>query len=101
VEATRLLHDHIRLLTKLADRVCDMTSTMPPAASSLGLSQEELKAVELTRQRLFQLSNSIASLKADVYNSIPLPSLYVPTIASWLCSRIYRDHDSEANSLGS
>lgn len=47
------------------------------AASSLGLSQEELKAVELTRQRLFQLSNSIGSLKSDVFNAFPLPHLYV------------------------
>jgi hypothetical protein len=44
--------------------------------ASLNISQEELKAVEQTRQRLFQLSNSIGSLKTDVYNSSPLPNLY-------------------------
>ncbi|KAH8682327.1 mediator of RNA polymerase II transcription complex subunit 8-domain-containing protein [Xylariales sp. PMI_506] len=33
--------------------------------ASLNISQEELKAVEQTRQRLFQLSNSINSLKVD------------------------------------
>ncbi|RYP19820.1 hypothetical protein DL767_009569 [Monosporascus sp. MG133] len=43
--------------------------------ASLNLSQEELKAVEQSRQRLIQLSNSIGSLKASVYNSNPLPSL--------------------------
>ncbi|KAH8197298.1 hypothetical protein TruAng_008542 [Truncatella angustata] len=43
--------------------------------ASLNISQEELKAVEQTRQRLFQLSNSIGSLKTDVFNSNPLPSL--------------------------
>ncbi|RYP46731.1 hypothetical protein DL769_011369 [Monosporascus sp. CRB-8-3] len=43
--------------------------------ASLGLSQEELKAVEQSRQRLIQLSNSIGSLKASVYNSNPLPNL--------------------------
>ncbi|KAI0126928.1 mediator of RNA polymerase II transcription complex subunit 8-domain-containing protein [Xylariales sp. AK1849] len=43
--------------------------------ASLNLTQEELKAVDQTRQRLFQLSNSIGSLKADVFNSSPLPSL--------------------------
>ncbi|KAI1739144.1 mediator of RNA polymerase II transcription complex subunit 8-domain-containing protein [Xylaria scruposa] len=43
--------------------------------SSLGLSQEELKAVEQTRQRLAQLSASINSLKNDVFVSNPLPNL--------------------------
>ncbi|KAI1854189.1 hypothetical protein JX265_000593 [Neoarthrinium moseri] len=43
--------------------------------ASLSLTQEELKAVEQTRQRLFQLSNSIGSLKSDVINSNPLPNL--------------------------
>jgi hypothetical protein len=43
--------------------------------ASLNITQEELKAVEQTRQRLFQLSNSIGSLKADVYASKPLPNL--------------------------
>lgn len=42
--------------------------------SSLGLSQEELKAVEQTRQRLAQLSASLNSLKNDVVISNPLPS---------------------------
>ena len=45
--------------------------------ASLNLSQEELKALEQTRQRLSQLSNSIWSLKADVQQSNQLPSLYV------------------------
>ncbi|KAH8157062.1 hypothetical protein CIB48_g11179 [Xylaria polymorpha] len=43
--------------------------------SSLGLSQEELKAVEQTRQRLAQLSASLNSLKSDVFLSNPLPNL--------------------------
>ncbi|RYC57129.1 hypothetical protein CHU98_g9083 [Xylaria longipes] len=43
--------------------------------SSLGLSQEELKAVEQTRQRLAQLSASLNSLKNDVFVSNPLPNL--------------------------
>ncbi|GAP88144.2 putative RNA polymerase II mediator complex component [Rosellinia necatrix] len=42
--------------------------------SSLGLSQEELKSVEQTRQRLSQLSASLNSLKNDVFNSNPLPN---------------------------
>ncbi|KAI0457412.1 choline sulfatase [Xylaria acuta] len=46
-----------------------------PTMSSLGLSQEELKAVEQTRQRLAQLSASINSLKNDVFVSNPLPNL--------------------------
>ncbi|KAK8065563.1 hypothetical protein PG997_012310 [Apiospora hydei] len=43
--------------------------------ASLNISPEELKAVEQTRQRLFQLSNSIGSLKHDVLSSHPLPNL--------------------------
>ncbi|KAF2968311.1 hypothetical protein GQX73_g5251 [Xylaria multiplex] len=43
--------------------------------SSLGLSQDELKAVEQTRQRLSQLSSSLNSLKNDVFISNPLPNL--------------------------
>ncbi|TGJ80858.1 hypothetical protein E0Z10_g7902 [Xylaria hypoxylon] len=43
--------------------------------SSLGLSPEELKAVEQTRQRLSQLSSSLNSLKNDVFISNPLPNL--------------------------
>ncbi|KAI1363275.1 mediator of RNA polymerase II transcription complex subunit 8-domain-containing protein [Xylaria arbuscula] len=43
--------------------------------SSLGLSQEELKSVEQTRQRLSQLSSSLNSLKNDVFMSNPLPKI--------------------------
>ncbi|KAI0144590.1 mediator of RNA polymerase II transcription complex subunit 8-domain-containing protein [Xylariaceae sp. FL1272] len=43
--------------------------------SSLGLTQDELKAVEKTRQQLSQLSNTINSLKNDVFISNPLPTL--------------------------
>lgn len=45
--------------------------------SSLGLSLEELKAVEQTRQRLAQLSASLNSLKNDVFLSNPLPNVCV------------------------
>jgi len=37
------------------------------------LTQEDIKALEHTRQRLYQLSNNIASLKGDVLRSNPLP----------------------------
>ncbi|PMD29446.1 hypothetical protein L207DRAFT_445411 [Hyaloscypha variabilis F] len=37
------------------------------------LTQEDLKALEQARQRLYQLSNNIASLKSDVLRSNPLP----------------------------
>ncbi|KAI1815527.1 mediator of RNA polymerase II transcription complex subunit 8-domain-containing protein [Poronia punctata] len=43
--------------------------------ASLGLTPEELKAVEQTRQRLLHLSSSINSLKNDVYHSNPLPNM--------------------------
>ncbi|KAH8650643.1 mediator complex, subunit Med8 [Tricladium varicosporioides] len=38
-----------------------------------GLSQEDLKALEQTRQRLYQLRNNILSLKASMLQSNPLP----------------------------
>ncbi|KAK2011401.1 hypothetical protein LZ32DRAFT_533959 [Colletotrichum eremochloae] len=41
--------------------------------NALGISAEEFKAIEQTRQRLFQLSNSIQGLKIDVLKSNPLP----------------------------
>ncbi|KAF9878595.1 RNA polymerase II mediator complex component Med8 [Colletotrichum karsti] len=41
--------------------------------NALGISAEEFKAIEQTRQRLFQLSNSIQGLKVDVLKSNPLP----------------------------
>jgi Mediator of RNA polymerase II transcription complex subunit 8 len=43
------------------------------------LSQEDIKALEQTRQRLYQLSNNIASLKGDVLRSNPLPQWHVGT----------------------
>lgn len=45
--------------------------------ASLNISQDELKALEQTRQRLQQVSDSIGTLKNDVFNSNPLPNLYV------------------------
>ncbi|KZL70575.1 rna polymerase ii mediator complex component med8 [Colletotrichum incanum] len=41
--------------------------------NALGISADEFKAIEQTRQRLFQLSNSIQGLKVDVLKSNPLP----------------------------
>lgn len=45
------------------------------AKGSLGLSASELRALETTRFRLQNLSNSLASFKTDLYvNSNPLPN---------------------------
>jgi mediator of RNA polymerase II transcription subunit 8 len=52
------------------------------------LSQEDIKTLEQTRQRLYQLSNNIASLKADVLRSNPLPQWYAGT-CSLTVSRSY------------
>ncbi|OLN81744.1 Mediator of RNA polymerase II transcription subunit 8 [Colletotrichum chlorophyti] len=41
--------------------------------NALGITADEFKAIEQTRQRLFQLSNSIQGLKMDVLKSNPLP----------------------------
>ncbi|ROT42317.1 hypothetical protein SODALDRAFT_12500 [Sodiomyces alkalinus F11] len=42
-------------------------------ANALGLTDDEIKSIEQTRQRLYQLSNSIQSFKADIAKSNPLP----------------------------
>lgn len=47
------------------------------AMSSTALRQEDLKVLDQTRQRLFQLANNIASLKADVQQGNPLPPWYI------------------------
>lgn len=41
--------------------------------ASTALRQEDLKILDQTRTRLFQLSANIASLKADVERGNPLP----------------------------
>ncbi|KAK1455412.1 RNA polymerase II mediator complex component Med8 [Colletotrichum melonis] len=41
--------------------------------NALGITADEFKAIEQTRQRLFQLSNSIQGLRMDVLKSNPLP----------------------------
>ncbi|KAI8296570.1 Mediator of RNA polymerase II transcription subunit 8 [Colletotrichum sp. SAR11_240] len=41
--------------------------------NALGISADDFRAIEQTRQRLFQLSNSIQGLKMDVLKSNPLP----------------------------
>jgi mediator of RNA polymerase II transcription subunit 8 len=47
------------------------------------LGHEDIKALEQTRQRLYQLSNNIASLKGDVLRSNPLPQWYAtPALAA-------------------
>lgn len=56
-------------------RSCSSTPIQLQTMASLGLTPEELKAVEQTRQRLSQLSSSINSLKNDVFVSNPLPSM--------------------------
>ncbi|KAI2640964.1 hypothetical protein GGS21DRAFT_502469 [Xylaria nigripes] len=43
--------------------------------ASLGLTHEELKAVEQTRQRLSQLASSLNSLQNNAFTSNPLPNL--------------------------
>ena len=42
--------------------------------ASLNMSPEQLKQLELLRNRFAQLTSSIASLRTDVLNSNPLPS---------------------------
>lgn len=53
------------------------------------LRPEDLKALEQTRQRLYQLTNNIGSLKNDVMRSNPLPDWYVPPscLGNTLCLR--------------
>lgn len=44
--------------------------------NALGLPDDETKALEQTRQRLYQLSNSIQSFRTSVAGSNPLPPMY-------------------------
>jgi hypothetical protein len=44
------------------------------AMASLNMSPEELKQLELLRNRFAQLSSSLTSLRAHVMNSNPLPT---------------------------
>lgn len=48
-----------------------------PKMSSIALRQEDLKVLDQTRQRLFQLSANITSLRADVQRGNPLPPWYI------------------------
>lgn len=51
--------------------------------ATLGLDDDELKALEQTLARLAQLSSSIQSLKMDLIKTNPLPPPYVlpvPTV---------------------
>jgi mediator of RNA polymerase II transcription subunit 8 len=41
------------------------------------LQQDDLKTLDQTRQRLYQLANNIASLKSDIQQGNPLPPWYV------------------------
>jgi hypothetical protein len=45
--------------------------------ASMGLDDDELKALETMVGRMAQLSSSIQSLKMDVLKSNPLPPTYV------------------------
>lgn len=53
-----------------------MAAADPDAGKgALGLSASELRALETTRFRLQNLSNSLASFKTDLYvNANPLPN---------------------------
>lgn len=45
--------------------------------ASLNLAPEELKQLELMRNRFHQLSSTLDTLMRDMYHSDPLPSGYV------------------------
>jgi mediator of RNA polymerase II transcription subunit 8 len=42
--------------------------------ASLNLAPEELRALESSRNRLFQLTNNLGSLRNGILNSNPLPT---------------------------
>ena len=46
----------------------------------VSLAQDDIKALEQTRQRLFQLTSNIASLKQDILQSNPLPQWFVTIV---------------------
>lgn len=59
--------------------------------NALGISADDFRAIEQTRQRLFQLSNSIQGLKMDVLKSNPLPPPYVynPLDGLFISARLF------------
>lgn len=59
-------HEHKTAGAKIRSRTMDKPN-------ALGITADEFKAIEQTRQRLFQLSNSIQGLRMDVLKSNPLP----------------------------
>ena len=46
----------------------------------VSLAPEDIKALEQTRQRLYQLTSNIASLKTDIVQSNPLPQWSVASL---------------------
>jgi hypothetical protein len=62
------------------------------------LRQEDLKALDQTRQRLFQLASNIGSLKADVQQSNPLPQWSVISVAA-LVRRNETDNPANTGNL--
>lgn len=58
----------------------------------VSLAQEDIKALEQTRQRLFQLTSNIASLKQDILQSNPLPQWFVAMSSGplWRLAQKYR-----------
>jgi mediator of RNA polymerase II transcription subunit 8 len=63
---------HLSLL-----RACHRTHPTKEIMAQVALSQEDLKALEQTRQRLSQLVNNISSLKTEVLQQAPLPQWFV------------------------
>jgi hypothetical protein len=59
------------------NRCTKLLSTPTTTMSSIS---PETKALEQTRQRLVQLSNSLASVRRDLEFSDPLPDWYVHTV---------------------
>lgn len=72
----RSLSTLLRLLRSAVSSVSAVTMAAPSTTTST-LSQQEIKTLEQTRQRLFQLSNSLASLQHNILQADPLPSWYV------------------------
>ena len=51
------------------------------------LRQEDLKVLDQTRQRLFQLASNLSSLKTDVEQGAPLPPWFVAQLPFFIADR--------------
>ena len=61
--------------------------------TALGLTQEDLRALDTVRARLYQLANSVQRLKSDIMMSHLLPAPYVACLLPFILYLCCFRHD--------